>query len=470
MRDLLHCRLFATLLLAGIDYHKYRPALAMTINSIFDGPLWIHIACAILHFLWQSAVIAGAAAVVAWLLRHRQPAARHSVHLVALSLMLLCLPTTLGVLVLTGTPPGILVSQPGPESAASVQLRSVPVEAEPSVDVSGTTPSTAIEEPSAASGGSWADSWAFSIADWAPWIVSSYVLGVLVMLGRLLLAVHGGRRLRRDAVPVEDPSLMAWIEQQVKLLRLRTTSLVAYCDRVAVPVLVGILRPTIFLPASLATGLSPGQLQLVIAHELAHLTKTRISQSRITDRGLEHLAQAESLTELFVMSSKMTDAGLHHLRALRNLESLELVGEISGVGLERLVSLSDLKKLRLGGPNLGDAALSPIGRMTTLEELKLSGKGITAAGVRHLQDLDHLERLELHGRWITDETLAPLASVQDLETLQLSLPSEDLTVECLRDLAQRAQLEKLVLRSTQFERKDLLRRKAALPKCEIDHR
>ena len=91
------------------------------------------------------------------------------------------------------------------------------------------------------------------------------------MLARVLLAVQGGRRLRRVTSPVREPDLLAAIRTQVERFGLRIAPSVAWCDRVLVPVVIGLVKPAILLPTSLVTGLTPAQLNLVIAHEMAHL-------------------------------------------------------------------------------------------------------------------------------------------------------------------------------------------------------
>lgn len=48
---------------------------------------------------------------------------------------------------------------------------------------------------------------------------------------------------------------------------------VAYCDRVAVPTVIGVLRPMILLPATLMTGLSPDEFSAILSHELAHIRR-----------------------------------------------------------------------------------------------------------------------------------------------------------------------------------------------------
>ena len=47
----------------------------------------------------------------------------------------------------------------------------------------------------------------------------------------------------------------------------------AACDRVATPVLVGIMRPLILLPAVAMGGWVPEQIEMVLLHELAHVRR-----------------------------------------------------------------------------------------------------------------------------------------------------------------------------------------------------
>ena len=47
----------------------------------------------------------------------------------------------------------------------------------------------------------------------------------------------------------------------------------AVCDRVATPVLVGIVRPLILLPTVAMGGWGPEQIEMVLLHELAHVRR-----------------------------------------------------------------------------------------------------------------------------------------------------------------------------------------------------
>lgn len=56
-------------------------------------------------------------------------------------------------------------------------------------------------------------------------------------------------------------------------LGLTFTPAVAYCKRIVVPTVVGVLKPAILLPFSFASGLSLQQVELLLAHELAHIRR-----------------------------------------------------------------------------------------------------------------------------------------------------------------------------------------------------
>jgi beta-lactamase regulating signal transducer with metallopeptidase domain len=105
----------------------------------------------------------------------------------------------------------------------------------------------------------------------APWIAGGYCIGFLAMLARLLAALLGGNRLRRRACPVDEPSVLDLLKTQARAIGLRMVPAVAYCENVAVPVVVGVLRPIILLPILMARNLTPQQLRDVLTHELAHI-------------------------------------------------------------------------------------------------------------------------------------------------------------------------------------------------------
>jgi len=105
----------------------------------------------------------------------------------------------------------------------------------------------------------------------APYVTALYLLGVIAMLGKLLVAIYGGKRLRAGSSPVAEPHLLELVARQSRRLALRFVPAVAFCERIAVPVVVGIVRPMILVPAGMLTGMAPDELAAILTHELAHI-------------------------------------------------------------------------------------------------------------------------------------------------------------------------------------------------------
>ena len=70
-----------------------------------------------------------------------------------------------------------------------------------------------------------------------------------------------------------EPRLLSALERQAGALGLKLRPALVYCEHVAVPTVMGIFRPMVLLPLSLASGLTPDQMEFILAHELAHLRR-----------------------------------------------------------------------------------------------------------------------------------------------------------------------------------------------------
>ena len=96
---------------------------------------------------------------------------------------------------------------------------------------------------------------------------------MLLMLARVSLGLWGGQRLRRASEPVHDEAILTLFRQHAARMRLHIVPIVAWSRRISTPVVVGISRPMILLPAALMAGLTPDQLQAVLLHEMAHVRR-----------------------------------------------------------------------------------------------------------------------------------------------------------------------------------------------------
>ncbi len=228
------------------------------------------------HFLWQGTLIAVVLAIA--LRATKTVSVRYWLSLAALLLMAVSPVVTLGWLlrpmshVVTLDAQPIVREEPAPsqptipfeETSDVGQVSNLPVSPPiPPLDFNTTAP---IQPPAPADERSW---W----QKFAPQLTTTYLCGVALMLLRLVFGLWGGRRLRRRVHLIDDSSLLAAMRRQAAALGLKLLPVLAYCERVTVPTVVGVLKPMILLPLTLTSGLSPEQMESVLAHELAHLRR-----------------------------------------------------------------------------------------------------------------------------------------------------------------------------------------------------
>ena len=103
-----------------------------------------------------------------------------------------------------------------------------------------------------------------------PWL---WVCGAPLSFALTTAGLLGAERLRRQSRPLEDARITEMCRQLAASLRISCRVGVAICDRIAAPILVGVLRPMILLPAAALAGWDPQQLEMVLLHELAHVRR-----------------------------------------------------------------------------------------------------------------------------------------------------------------------------------------------------
>ncbi len=198
----------------------------------------------LLHFVWQGALVGVLFGLTLAIASNAGARTRYHIGLFYLAL-LAALPVVTFVWLL-----------PGGETAASAASIAAPI-------VVGAAPSV-VEA---------ATDWRTFVDPYLPWTVLVWSLGVLLMTTRLLLEWRAVRRLTRLDV---EPLTAEWRARVARLrerLNVHRAVVVLRSTRVAVPLVVGWLRPVILVPVSAFTGLTPWQLELILMHELAHVRR-----------------------------------------------------------------------------------------------------------------------------------------------------------------------------------------------------
>lgn len=231
----------------------------------------------LLHFLWQGCAVYIAVMLGHRLLQRRTARSRYLIDLTGLLTLPACVVVTAMVLAPENGPSGELIelsvfssADPGQGAVAGLDT---------AVDVLpvGANVTLSAEKTRAADVGisttSGAPSWTAVVSAAAPFVAAGWLAGVLIFLSRLMFAIRSSHRLRRASQVITDPHLLVLIRQASERMKLRCVPVVAYCERVVVPVVSGVVRPVVLLPAGLATGLNSDQLIAVISHELSHIRR-----------------------------------------------------------------------------------------------------------------------------------------------------------------------------------------------------
>ena len=230
----------------------------MTVTALLDVTVRA-VAAALLHSLWQGAIVAAITAALWWALRGGRPNARYVLGCLALTIMVGAWAATAwrtaaqlipDTAVAQGQAPAVALGPAGPFDY-SPAIRSI-TQAE-------------------LDGGH--VSWARRLDSWSIQLVPLWLVGVAGLSCRLAFSWWLVQRMRRAAhTPVA--SLVAdRVRVLATQLRVARAVRVVQSPLVQVPAVVGWLRPVILLPVSALTGLSAPQLDTILAHELAHVRR-----------------------------------------------------------------------------------------------------------------------------------------------------------------------------------------------------
>lgn len=232
---------------------------------------------AVIHSLWQGALVAAMLATALALLRQRSAAARHTACLLALAVMLGGFGFTL---TRSGTQPARVALQAPvpalPQLRAEVEHGTVQDQWD-ELRAEGRTPESNPEprelRAAAAATQPTVKAWAEQLAGYAPRVGAVWLTGIALLL---LWRIGGSwrvRSLRRNGVAAPSAEAQRVLAQLADRLGVRRAVQLLESSRAAVPMLTGFLRPVILLPARLASGLSSRELEALLAHELAHFAR-----------------------------------------------------------------------------------------------------------------------------------------------------------------------------------------------------
>jgi|GEM_PF-969994 len=247
----------------------------MTISELFAQRFWAPLILALAHTLWQGAALALGLRLALGAISVQHPQRRYRIALGA----------QVGTLLLgLATWSFLQAPMPAPASSRTQGSRNSPATDSPSppalvsYQVKGTSPSPSFSPPNAPG---------------APGTISApttppsddneptpqrliqlaafcWVVGVVLMCGRTIRATLEGTRLARGPV-VEHAGITTLIHDLARGLDIKPLPRLVNGPIELGPAVLGVLRPTIVLPVSYLSGMTPDHLRAILAHELAHI-------------------------------------------------------------------------------------------------------------------------------------------------------------------------------------------------------
>ncbi len=210
----------------------------MAEGSVALSALVLALGWALLHFLWQGALIA-----VVYGVLHRASAGSSARHRLALGHL---------ALLACAAAPAITFALHWPAAASGTGT------------AAGVSPAFGALDAAAAGDAALSPEAIF------PWLVAAWAAGVMVLAARTGLQWWALRLLAASAQPLPAHWLQRLSTLQARMgVNARVALRESSC--VVAPLLVGWVKPTILLPIGLSLRLPPAQLEAVLAHELAHV-------------------------------------------------------------------------------------------------------------------------------------------------------------------------------------------------------
>ncbi len=254
-------------------------------NDIFflhpDFSLWLCLT--LLHSLWIWTVIALFVFTADWFMKRVRVEKRYGFHLVALLIGLASLPLSFYYVMLRTTPVNstvTLITAPRSTPVPTVTPAEKPGDHTFTPALSATAPAPDIQSKETAQRfsplpeqqtGSFISQWNWN--RYLPWIAGGYLLGVSIMLFRLFRSMLQVNRLSSRAIQITEGPLVEIVSTLASRWSLKLAPRIAETKELIVPTVVGLFRPLILLPASMLSGLTPAELELILTHELAHIRR-----------------------------------------------------------------------------------------------------------------------------------------------------------------------------------------------------
>lgn len=213
------------------------------IANLGSSHILVQLAITLLHFLWQGVVIAALLALFLKIVPKHKVVLRYGASLTALASCLLVMVVTFYGVADTAI-------------SASELHRQVLVFADEST--ASTQSQYGISD---------------AIYQYLPYLSLAYLCGLLFYTLKLVYELKRVRSLRGQGVQPAEGALQLKIEQLARQIGLSRAPQLLISLKAKTPMAIGILKPVVLLPFTMATNLTSQQIEMLLLHELAHIRR-----------------------------------------------------------------------------------------------------------------------------------------------------------------------------------------------------
>jgi bla regulator protein BlaR1 len=132
---------------------------------------------------------------------------------------------------------------------------------------------TAFNDLTATSLHSISQHWSIDLTTLLPYVSIIWLVLVSCLACKMLIEMCLVSRLPKRAVMPADPALLTRFNQLLQQMKLPSKVQLLIAVNIDVPMAIGWLKPVVLLPATMVSGLTPAQLEMLLLHELAHIRR-----------------------------------------------------------------------------------------------------------------------------------------------------------------------------------------------------
>lgn len=235
------------------------------LSVVVSNPVFLGMAKTLLHFLWQGSILAF---VLYLLLKNIDTRLSNLRYGVALAVLCLCFAMPIATFVIIYEPQAAVTSKDISHAIATVTDAATQV---------GNTLLTINETSPVA--------WTLAVTELnqyieqvnlqaiLPFMAIAWMMGVVLLSGKLLLQVFNVYQLPYQQTVAPEPEMQRLFNRLVMQLGANPVTRLLISYKIDVPMVIGWLKPVVLLPSAMIIGLTPHQIEMLLAHELAHVRR-----------------------------------------------------------------------------------------------------------------------------------------------------------------------------------------------------